>query len=69
MSDGDVHVLPIGDLIEHDDAETVRGDVAAWRDGHRCGGVQPWRRSVESTSDVRMEFGFQRREDEVRVRG
>lgn len=44
--------------IEDDDAETVRADVKAWRDGHRCDGPQPWRRSVKSTNDARLDFGF-----------
>lgn len=44
--------------IEDDDADTIRADVAAWRETHRCVGPQAWRRSTHSISDVRLDFGF-----------
>lgn len=55
--------------VEHDDPESVRNDVAAWRTGHRCLGPQPWRRSVQSTTGTWSDFGFQQREDTVMARG
>lgn len=44
--------------VEQDDPEAARQDVKNWRETHRCAGPQPWRRSAQSTSDVRLDFGF-----------
>lgn len=53
--------------IEDSDSHAVAATVRAWRDCHRCLGPRAWERSERSTNDVRLDFGFAYRDDEVTV--